>query len=165
MNSDIYQPRHSLHQGKYINDSFFPNIDLLDLQKRHRLDPSLTLEELHGAIEEAVLLINNDLQSWVCSKTQQGYFNLEQVPDISTGLQPLGESIPQERSRLVSLYESAVSNRIKGDIARDKANAGMTQEAMRRSESYYQKTNDYYRRSVWAIRQIKGKRTTRARLL
>ena len=152
LSPDVYQPRHGFINGTVVNDGFFPDIDLLLLQKQQQLDPNLTPERLHSAVEAAVLVINADLYPWVCTKMGAGYLTLDSVPDLEFN----------GRSRLVGLYLQAVALRVKGDIARDKANVGMTQEALSRQTDYHDKTNDYYRQSVWACRLIKGKRMTKA---
>ncbi len=169
MNPDYYQPRHSLHQGKLINDGFFPDLDLVTLQKRYRLDTQLSLEALYSAVLASVMLLNRELYKWACEQASKGYDTLANVPAPIYGFQAppttTAELPVQDSLHYVSLYEHAIFARVKGDLTRENSHHTMTNEGMNRQVRYHALSDEYYRQSVWAVRQIKGKRTTRWRLL
>lgn len=167
MDATHYQPRHSLHQGKFINDGFFPDLDLATLQKRYRIDGGITLESLFGLVLAAVMLTNRDLYQWACTKSMAGYNTLAEVQAPEYGFQPAPpagqEVIPT--LHYVGLYEHAIFTRVKGDITRENSHHTLGKEGVQRMVSYHDLSDDYYRQSLWAVRQILGKRTTRVILL
>lgn len=169
MNPDYYQPRHSLHQGKFINDGFFPDLDLVTLQKRYRIDSQLSIEALYGAVLASVMLLNRELYPWACSQAKLGYDSLATVPAPEYGFQapptPTDDLPVQTSLHYVSLYEHAVFARVKGDLTRENSHHTLTNEGMNRQVRYHDLSDEYYCQSVWAVRQIKGKPTTRWRLL
>ena len=169
MDANHYQPRHALHQGKFVNDGFFPDLDLTVLQKRYRIDSSITLEALYGLVLAAVMLTNRGLYDWACAKVKTtGANTLAEVPAPHYGFQPPppapdGQPIPS--LHYASLYEHAIFARVKGDLSRENSHHTMGKEGIQRQMSYRDLSADYYRQSVWAVRQIKGTHTTRVRLL
>ncbi len=160
-----YQPRHSLHQGKFINDGFFPDLDLETLQKRYRIDGSLSLEALFGAVLSAVIYTNQDLYQWACKKAREGYSRLSDVPAPEYGFElvPAGTD-PQIIPSLhyVGLYEHAVFARVKGELTRENSHHTLGKEGIQRQMSYHDLSNDFYRQAIWAVRQIKGEKRIRA---
>lgn len=160
-----YQPRHSLHQGKFINDEFFPDLDLETLQKRYRIDSNLTLEALSGSALSAVIYTNQDLYAWACEKSRAGYNTLADVPAPEYGFEPvpLGTD-PQITPSLhyVVLYEHAVFARVKGELTRENSHHTLGKEGVQRQMSYHDLSNDFFRQAIWAVRQIKGTRRVRA---
>ena len=169
MNPDYYQPRHSLHQGQLINDGFFPDLDLVTLQKRYRLDATMSIDALYGAVLASVMLLNRELYPWACQQFNNGYESLAQVPAPVYGFQAppttAAELPVQDSLHYVSLYEHAIFARVKGDLTRENSHHTLTHEGMNRQVRYHALRDEYYSQSVWAVRQIKGKRTTRWRLL
>lgn len=192
MNSDYYQPRHSLHQGRFINDGFFPDLDLEKLQKRFRIDSSLDVSALFDTVLQAVILTNSELYSFACQKHEQGYETLAAVPTPGYRFETLSpelpappeppapvitaaddedteedakEGEPEPESYLVALYQNAIFYRVKGDLTRENSHQTMSKDGTNRQKQYHNISSDFYRQSVWAVRMIKGRRTSRVRLL
>lgn len=165
-----YQPKHSLHQGKFINDGFFPDLDLVTLQKRYRLDSNLSVEALYGSTLIAVIYVNQDLYPWVCQQMQAGYTKLAQIPSSTDYLDPpptMVDDLELVNNSLASLhyiglYEHAVFARVKGELTRENSHHTLGKEGVQRHISYHDLSNDYYRQSIWAVRQIMVKKRVRA---
>lgn len=165
MDANYYQARHSLHNGLFINDGFFPDLDLVTLQKRHRIDTEISIEALYGSVLETVTLINRDLYPWVCSQVKKGYLALQDVPCPTYAYQYDANSEPISANHYETLYQQAIFFRVKADLTRENSHHTLSKEGIRRDMRYTELSDDFYRRSTWAVRMIKGKRTTRVRLL
>lgn len=160
-----YTSRHELLEGTLINDGFFPDLDLKALQKRYQIDSQVTLERLSSMVLSAVILTNRELNTYACSQLKKGYQTLADVPFMTYAL-ALPNQTDSSLSGLVHLYETAIFARVQGDLARESSTHRMSVEGKRRQENdYNQVSDDFYRQSVWAVRQIKSKRTTRVRLI
>lgn len=169
MDSNFYSPRHSLHKGTFINDGWFPDLDLEPVQKRYRLDASISIEALFESVMQAVLLVNENLKAFACEKHRAGYESLAALPSAAYQFQGLGEDPDPEnaesKSHYVKLYENAVFYRVKGDLTRENSHHTMLEEGKKRQNDYHSQSNDFYRQSILAVRMIKGRKPTRARLL
>lgn len=173
MDSNHYQPRHSLHKGTFINDGWFPDLELEPLQKRLRIDSSIAIETVFESVLQAVILVNQNLNQFACKKYQEGYETLASIPTPSYQFIPKGDNFsdatdPVEainKHYLVKLYENAIFYHVKGDLTRENSHHTMQEEGKKRQNDYQKQSNDFYRQSTLAIRMIKGKRPTRSRLL
>lgn len=168
MDANHYQPRHTLHKGKLINDGFFPDLDLETLQKRYRIDSQISIEALYGLALAAVMLTNSELYEWACEKGRAGANTLAEVPAPAYGFQPPPPATQSDivpSLHYVSLYEYAIFARVKGDLTRENSHHTLGKEGIQRQMSYHDLSDDYYRQSVWAVRQIKCKRVTKVILL
>lgn len=169
MNQDYYKPRHSLHKGTFHNDGWFPNLDLEKLQKRFKIDSSLDIDTLFSTILQAVILTNDNLKKFAQCQQEKGYTSMAEVPTPGYSFEIPGEAQASfddtENSYYTALYENAIFYRVKGDLTRENSHHTMLEEGKTRQTDYHKQSDDFYRQSVWAVRLIKGKRTTRSRLL
>ena len=173
MDQNHYQPRHSQHNGTFSNDGWFPDLDINALQKRLRLDSSITIESIFESVLQSVILINQNLAEFASKKKEAGYNTLADVPSISYQFINEGDDFadpadPAEvtpKTRLVKLYENAIFYRVKGDLTRENSHHTLLEEGKKRQNDYDTQSGDFYRQSTVAVRLILGKKATRSRLL
>ena len=161
------------HQGIINNDGFFPDLHVIDLQKRYRLDDEISQESLLEELLKTVILVNNQLETWACKQVKQGYSTLLDIPSMEYSVTipsiSNNDTTPTEtttKTALQVLYEQAIFARVKADISRDYADHDLTAKGRTRlAQDKTLLSDDYYRESTWAIRKIQGKRTTKVALL
>lgn len=182
MDPKKYQSRLTRHQGTFVNDGWFPDLDLETLQKRYRIDAATDETQLTGLILQSVILTNQNLTDFACKQYRAGYETMAEIPNpgfrfarlkaTTDDVQSVADAVQEDTasdtsigSYYVELYQNAVFYRVKGDITRELSHHSMTHQGQKRQVDYHDLSADFYRQSTWAVRLIKGKRTSRIRLL
>lgn len=127
------------------NDGFFPDIDLDQLREQMRLDGTVTLARLRGAVVDAVISVNHELTSWKAAK-------------IAGGITSLADTQPKigGASVYVTRYLSAVYRTAKADLTERYRDFDATKSGEDKAEQLEDTIGDDRRHARWAIRDILG---------
>jgi len=128
------------------NDGFFPDIDLEQLREQMRLDGTVTLARLRGAVVDAVISVNHELAAWKAGK-------------VAAGVTSLADTLPKVggASVYVTLYLSAVHRTAKADLTERYRDYDTTKSGEAKAEQLVDTVGDDRRQARWAIRDILGK--------
>jgi hypothetical protein len=129
-----------------INDGWFPDIDPAALRPTLRLRDTVTAPRLRSALLGAMITVARDLDAWATDQRAKGIAELAAVP------------APQldGKSRLVTLYERAVSCFALAELTEKYRGFDMTGAGQREVDALAPSIDDLRRDGRYAIRDIKG---------
>jgi len=129
------------------NDGWFPDIDLQHMRDAMRLDGTVTAPRLTQAVAEAILHVNQELDTWQDEQLDAGYIALEAVP---------ANKVNRE-SKLVIHYRRAVYSTAKADLLekyRDYDSTASTMADKKTLEWLDNSPAEQRRNAHWAIADI-----------
>lgn len=131
-------------------DTFFPAISPSDCRAAMRLDGTITPERLRNELIEAIITVNDQLDTWKQGQIAAGYATLDAIPAAVVA----GASKYQHRytRAIYCLAAASLNERYK---AFDATNAGN-----QRGDENEPTIDDLRRDAFWAISDIIGKPRT-----
>lgn len=148
------------YEGTILNDGFYPDIDVPEFQKTYREDGRLDEEVIRDQLITAILEVNDDLIKWkalklACENTLKP---IESLADTS-------EQTIDGKNRAEIIYKKAIYHRAKAELLRHFTDYSTTQHGQDRADDKTDNANYHYAQSLRAIRQLKGKRGVRVKLV
>lgn len=135
---------------------FWPDISLSDLRETMRIGNStITSARLRAAITGAVLTLDQDLSDWRAAREAEGHATLDACPAPTIG----GES------RLIALYRRAVYAYAAADLVETHGDITATAAGLDKTVHNTMTAEDHRRNGVHAIRDMKGLRRIKARMV
>jgi hypothetical protein len=135
------------------NHPFWPGISPSDFRAAYAVDGTVTAARLSHALTNAVLHVNSELADFRARHEAAGISRLADVP---------GQSNP---GMLEYLYRRAVYESVNADLMERMIGYDATANGQKRAESQEPAIDDHYRNSLWAVRDILGKRRTTVELI
>lgn len=152
----IPAPSPSAPGAKVAAGPFWPDVDLNDLRTSMRIGGSTIPDaRLIQAIQAAIITVAQDLWTWRSARELEGHANLLACPAEEIG----GESV------LVINYRRAVYSYAAADLVETHGDITATAASVDKSEANGCTADDHRRNGVHAVRDIKGKRRSVARLI
>jgi hypothetical protein len=159
----VFIARKSTDDGTTVIDNFhfFPNIHLLDFQKRYRVDSGTAEERQIHNLTTAMQSVNDELfhpnsmdngVSWVENQLALGYCTLDQVPTI-----PYGKCKQKVQQYQTAVYAHAKALLLERHRDTDSRLSGNKMDDMERSRDIEKTADEYLQESREAIRALMDK--------
>ena len=143
-------PSASPDDSVLAGDGWWPDIDCTKMRDSLRIGEAITHARLIAALENAVIMVADDLADWRAAQEQAGHAKLDEVrPDQTVNGKP----------RLVVLFTNAVRYGAAAELADHSTDMSATATDQTRAEAKQAIACDYERRRLEAVRTILG--TTR----
>lgn len=142
-----------------VNDGWFPDINPAQVRAACRLDGTVTVERLRPALVDAILSVNNELESFKAEQQQTGADSLEQVP---------APQVDGQSAKLLH-YKRAVHYGLMADMAEAYRNLAQLPDSSGKASHVLERLvieqNEHRRKQRWAIADLKGQRRVIAELI
>lgn len=141
--------------GLVANDGWFPDVSLADTREILSIGTAVTDARLRAAVEGGMLTINRQLVDWRAPHQAANIGCLADTPADRYG----------DGARRVTLYLRAVRAEAAAELATLAVDLSATDKGRDRGDALASPADDHRRIALHCVRDILGRRRTRARLV